>query len=408
GGGDNLMKYQPPRGTRDIFGDDVCRFGRIVSIFRDVVARYCFEEIKTPIFEDTSLFERTIGKETDIVKKQMYNFEDKSGRPLTLRPEGTAPVVRAAISNNLLEKLPAKFFYIGEMFRYERPQKDRKRQFYQAGAEIFGEKSASADLEAIKICREIFDKLELKFSLEINTIGCQKCRPAYEKALKDFISGRLDGLCSDCRERYETNPLRVLDCKKESCRQILSSAPAIDDYLCPECRRNFSDIKSALSESRINFTRNEKLVRGLDYYNGCVFEFYVSGARDAVAAGGRYDGLVEFLGGRPVPACGFAIGIDRVMPLVSPVGKTDKYIVISAGTEKREAEKIAERIRAAGKPAFVAGKKLSAALKFASSRGFKYAVIAGEEELRENSVSVRNLSEGRQEKFSKEDFFNSL
>ncbi len=402
------MKYQPPRGTKDLYGEDIRRFGKIVSVFRRVVALYAFEEIKTPIFEDTALFERTIGGETDIVKKQMYNFRDKSGRSLTLRPEGTAPVVRAAISNGLLERLPARFFYVGEMFRYERPQQGRRRQFYQAGAEIFGEKSASADFEAMKICRDILKELRIDFSLEINTIGCPKCRPAYEKDLKNFIAGRLSNFCDDCRERYKTNPLRVLDCKNKTCQKNLENAPSIDDYLCEDCRRNFDEIMGRLSASGISFRRNEKLVRGLDYYNGCVFEFYSPFSRDAIAAGGRYDGLVEFLGGKPSPACGFAIGIDRIIPLVSLELAKLGFVVLNAGAGRVEAEKLADELRARGKTALFLDKKLGSGLKFAASKNFEFAVFAGEDEMRRDEISVRDLSSGTQKTVSKKDFLNSL
>jgi len=372
------MNYQCPRGTRDFFGGEIQKLRKAESAFGKVLALYGFEEIKTPIFEDTALFEKTVGNDTDIVKKQMYTFPDKSGRSLSLRPEGTAPVTRAVISGNLLTGLPRRFYYSGEMFRYERPQKDRRREFFQVGAEIFGEKSITADVEAIEICAEAFEKLKIPFSLEINSIGCSGCRGEYERVLKKWLEERITLFCSDCQERFSTNPLRILDCKKEPCRKRLESAPLFKEFLCSACRENFEAVCGSLNKKKIGYEINPRLVRGLDYYNGCVFEFYSPSARDAIAAGGRYDGLVKFLGGQDVPAVGFAVGIDRVLTAMEIKNERKGYIVIGAGIDGETLEVLAGKIRDKGKTCIVSPKKkMNSSLKFASERNLRYALLVG-------------------------------
>ncbi len=403
------MNYQPPRGTRDFFGDEIRKLRKAESVFVQVLSLYGFEEIKTPVFEDTALFKRSIGEGSDIVKKQMYTFPDKSGRSLSLRPEGTAPVARAFISGNLLTGLPRRFYYSGEMFRYERPQKDRRREFFQVGAEIFGEKSITADVEAIGICANVFKKLNIPFSLEINSIGCPDCRGEYEKVFKKWLKERITRFCSDCQERFVGNPLRVLDCKKASCREELAGAPEFGKFLCSNCRKNFEDVRGNLSKKKIGYKVNPRLVRGLDYYNGCVFEFYSSGAKDAIAAGGRYDGLVKFLGGPDVPAVGFAVGIDRVLSMIEVKNERKGYIVIGAGIEVGALEDIAGNIRDKGKTCIVSTKKkMNSSLKFASEKNLRYAVFVGESELNSGSITKKDLETGIQETILLEEFFKEL
>jgi len=403
------MNYQTPRGTRDFFGDEIRKLRKAESVFAQVLSLYGFEEIKTPVFEDTALFKKTIGEGSDIVKKQMYTFPDKSGRSLSLRPEGTAPVARAVISDNLLTGLPRRFFYSGEMFRYERPQKDRRREFFQVGAEIFGEKSFSADVEAIEICVDAFKKLNIPFSLQINSIGCPNCRAEYEKVLKKWLAERISHFCSDCQERFNTNLLRILDCKKETCRKELESAPLFKESLCSACRENFEAVCGNLNKKKINYKINPRLVRGLDYYNGCVFEFYSPSARDAIAAGGRYDGLVKFLGGQDVPAVGFAVGIDRVMNAMEVKNERKGYIVISAGITGETLEDIAGKIRDKGKTCIVSPKKkMNSSLKFASGSNLRYAVLVGESEMDSGSITKKDLETGEQETVLLEKFFKEL
>jgi len=390
-------------------GVEMKKFRRAFDVFRKTVILYDFEEIKTPIFEETALFERSLGGGTDVVSKQMYTFEDKSGRSLTLRPEGTAGLVRAAISGNLLRELPARFWYCGPMFRYEKPQKDRRRQFYQLGAEIFGEAGCAADAEVIEICNDFFNRLGIEYSLKINSIGCPECRGRYEDALKKYLADVLDELCGDCRERYIKNPLRVLDCKIDRGKDVIKKAPNFESFLCEKCGGDFEGVKNILKERGISFEIDSRLVRGLDYYTGCVFEFYTSAARDAIAAGGRYDGLVKFLGGADVAAAGVAIGLDRISSSIKIDESREGYLITGVGVSGGELERLARLIREAGFLCRVSSKqKLKKALAEASSGNFKYAVIVGEDELKNDSVSVKDLGSGEQKTFAKEEFIKKL
>ncbi|PIY17701.1 MAG: histidine--tRNA ligase [Elusimicrobia bacterium CG_4_10_14_3_um_filter_49_12_50_7] len=404
-----MKTYNAPKGTRDIAGEEAARFSRVSRIFEESARLYGYGLINTPIFEDTALFERTIGGASDIVQKQMYTFLDKADRSLTLRPEGTAPVARAAIAGGLLRPLPCRLYYSGAMFRYEKPQKDRKRQFFQVGAEYFGDKSAFADLEVISLCSTVLKKLGLDCDLKLNSIGCSKCRSGYEKKLTAFAEKKIDGLCDDCGERLRVNPLRILDCKVESCKKILAEAPDVSEALCPECADNFGQIKQGLRDRKIRFNEDVKLVRGLDYYNGCVFEFYAQGARDAVAAGGRYDGLVKLLGGEDVPAAGFAIGVDRVMPLIDFSADKPDYMLVSAGAPMDALAAFADEIRDAGKVCVISSKpKLKNALKEASAASFRFALIMGEDEIKNMTVSVRDMEKGEQKTLSRKEFLERL
>jgi len=334
----------------------------------------------------------------------MYTFKDRAGRLLALRPEGTAPVVRAVITDNLLKNLPLKLYYIGEMFRYERPQKDRRREFLQMGAEIFGGKEAVFDVELVEISSKIFKKLGIQYTLKINYIGCINCRTDYTQNLKRHLKKKLKLLCEDCRQRFEKNVLRVFDCKNPQCQKVFSDFPTITQNLCEDCRQNFEKIKSLLDAKKIKYEVAEKLVRGLDYYNGFVFEFFTSGIRDAIGAGGRYDSLVEELGGRPTPACGFAIGVERILPVVKFEKKREGFLIAGIGISEEKLEELADFLRENFKKAFVfRKKKISDALKFASDENFLYAIIIGEDELKEGVFSVKNLYTGEQKKLKKEE-----
>ncbi|MEA2082419.1 MAG: histidine--tRNA ligase [Elusimicrobiota bacterium] len=404
-----MKTYQAPRGTKDIFGEEAARFAYVKKVFSDLAVFYGYGEIVTPVFEETALFERTIGGSSDIVTKQMYTFPDKAGRSLTLRPEGTAGVVRAAVENGILRPLPKKFFYSGPMFRYEKPQKDRRRQFFQVGAEYFGEQAPSADAEVIEMCAETLSKLGIKYTLKINSIGCSSCRGEYEKKLLLFAESRKEQLCSDCKDRMKTNPLRILDCKNPECKIVLKDAPLLSESLCGDCAENFSQIKKFLSNMNISFEEDSSLVRGLDYYNGCVFEFYAEGARDAVAAGGRYDGLVKFLGGADVPAAGFAIGVDRILSLTDFSQGRKDYMIVSPGAVSSELFSLAGKIRASGKICAVSAKpKLKNALKEASSGAFRFAVIMGEDEIKNMTVTIRDLDSSEQKTIPKKEFLEKL
>jgi len=404
-----MKLYNAPRGTRDIVGEEAGRFSRVLRIFEEIARLYGYGSINTPLFEDTALFERTIGGGSDIVEKQMYTFLDKAGRSLTLRPEGTAGVVRAALGGGLLRPLPRRLYYSGAMFRYEKPQKDRKRQFFQMGAEYFGDKTSFADVEVISLCAMALKKLGLDYELKINSIGCSLCRGEYEKKLKAFAEEKINELCGDCSERLKTNPLRILDCKVESCKKILSGAPDVSKALCADCTDNFKAIKQGLNDGKISFIEDAKLVRGLDYYNGCVFEFYAKGARDAIAAGGRYDGLVKLLGGDEVPAVGFAIGMDRIIPLIDFTPDKPDYMIVSAGAPMNSLIAFADEIRAAGKVCVISSKpKLKNGLKEASLASFRFALIIGGDEIKNITVTVRDMDGGEQKTLSKKEFLEKL
>jgi histidyl-tRNA synthetase len=308
------MNYKAPRGTRDIFGIDASRMSLLEQKSREIFRKHGFEEVRTPIFEDASLFIRSIGQATDIVEKEMYIFEDKSGRKLALRPEGTASLARAFIEHRMDVLSPAgKFFYIGEMFRYERPQAGRYRQFHQIGAEFYGNPSPAADAEIIVLAWDLLTSIGInEIKAHINSLGCKKCRPLFREILVKYFASFKD-LCQDCLRRLDKNPLRILDCKVDLCK--FNNAPQSSDYLCDDCKSKFNMTQSLLKSARCNYIVDEKLVRGLDYYTGMVFEICLEGKnlQGALAAGGRYDNLVKEIGGQDTSAVGFALGSQRVL-----------------------------------------------------------------------------------------------
>ena len=309
------MKYTRIKGTVDITGKELGYWYAVEKATRKVASLYGYVEIRTPIIESTELFTRSVGEETDIVQKEMYSFTDRGGRSVSLRPEGTAPVVRAFLENSFVSRgFPQRFFYMGPMFRYERPQKGRQRQFHQIGFELFGSESPLADAEVLGVTVDILRELGLvNFRVVINSIGCEKCRPKYKEALREYYSHHLDEVCDDCKRRYNTNILRLLDCKVDV--EIAKRAPKSVDYLCDECRDHYERLKKYLEILGIEYEEDHRLVRGLDYYNRTVFEVRHEGlgGQDAIAGGGRYDGLVEEIGGPHVPAVGFAAGIERLI-----------------------------------------------------------------------------------------------
>ena len=313
------MLYQAIRGTRDIFGQDLEIFNFIENILKTIFIKNGFKEIKTPIFENTNVFLRTIGEETDIISKEMYTFSDKGGRSLTLRPEGTAPIVRSVVENNLLSNNDEKIFYSGPMFRYDRAQKGRYRQFYQIGAEVFGSKNNIIDLRILKLAINLINSMEIKdYKIEINSVGCNECRQKYLDILYQFLKNlSSDALCDNCNRKKNSNLLRLFDCKCELCKNTLNSAPKITDYLCDDCKKDLDFLLNHLSLEK-NVFLNKSLVRGLDYYTGIVFEFTTDllGAQSAILAGGRYDNLVKIFSNKSVPAIGFAIGIDRILDIL--------------------------------------------------------------------------------------------
>ncbi len=400
------MKYTRIKGTVDIYGEEISCWLAIEEATRKVAKLYGYAEIRTPIIEPTELFVRSVGEETDIVQKEMYTFFDKGGRNVSLRPEGTAPVVRAFIENSMINQgLPQKFFYIGPMFRYERPQKGRQRQFHQVGFEIFGSPSPMADAEVIAISVRILKELGLsKFKLVINSIGCEKCRSKYKEALREYYSQHLDEVCDDCKHRYHTNILRLLDCKVDV--EIAKSAPKSVDYLCDECREHYEQLKKFLDVLDIEFEEDHKLVRGLDYYNRTVFEVRheLLGGQDAIAGGGRYDKLVEELGGKHVPALGFAMGMERVIIAMKEEGVrvrpalVHQVYIAHIGDVIEHVFRLAEDLRREGITVDVdaMGRNLKAQLKHADRIGAKFVLIVGENELSKDIVVVKDMKSGEQ------------
>ncbi len=410
-----MIKAQ--RGTKDIFGDEIYTWQWILDNAKKVFQNACFSEIKTPIFEATELFARGVGDSTDIVNKEMYTFSvggaDKDSSSITLRPENTAGVVRAFIEHNIFRQSPPqKFWYFGPMFRYERPQAGRQRQFHQIGVEMFGIKEPTADAEVILAAVNFLKSVGLgDLEVELNTLGCPKCKNDYRNSIKEALKPHLNELCDDCKMRYEKNPLRILDCKNENCQKIFE-LPEIKeiiykDYVCEECSNHFSELLGYLDSLNIKYSRNKLLVRGLDYYNRTVFEIKSSalGSQSAVCGGGRYDGLVEMLGGQATPAVGFAMGVERLYTLVDKINpkKIDYYIV---STDINETMKLAQKLRDNNLVVDfdMQKRKFSKQLEKASKVA-KYALILGEDEIKEGFYSVKNLETGEQVKVNS---FNEL
>ena len=390
------------RGFKDILPGEVELWQAIESVARQLLEDFGFKEIRIPIMERTELFARSIGEDTDIVEKEMYTFQDRKGDQITLRPEATASIVRAYIQHRLYAKDPVqKFYTIGPMFRRERPQKGRYRQFYQINAEIFGVRSGLADVQLIYLLVTLFSRLRVSdVKAHINSLGCPQCRPKFKGALSEFLTSISDQLCSDCLRRKDRNPLRVLDCKVPACREAMAKAPAIVDFLCADCKKDFDQVKNMLEKLGVAFIVDKNLVRGLDYYARTTFEIQTEslGAQNAIAGGGRYDGLVEELGGPDIPATGFAIGFDRLTEL-SGLDVTEFYrkphvFVAALGNKSRLLA--FEWICAFGDEGIRAeldfsDKSLKSLMKRADRLAAGYALIVGDEELEKGKVILRNM-----------------
>jgi histidyl-tRNA synthetase len=370
---------------------------------------YGYQPLSTPVFEDAQIFTKTVAGGTDIVDKEMYIFEDKSGQELALRAEGTAPVCRAYLEHGLFNlPQPVKLYYIGPAFRYERPQSGRYRQHHQFGFEALGEADPALDVEVIEMARQFFSSLGLsQFSVHLNSIGCKLCRPGYLEVLRQHYSGYTDRLCPDCTARLVKNPLRLLDCKKISCQEIAKTAPKIPDYLCPECQLHFQSVQKYLGAMSIPFQLNPRLVRGLDYYTRTVFEVepQEKGGQSTLGGGGRYDNLIEELGGKPTPAVGFAAGLERIILNlkeqkldIPALPKPDAFIAYLEEEAKIEAMKIASELRKAGIAVIMAtgDKSLRGQMRQANSLGIAYALILGEQEISKRNVMLRDMRSGEQ------------
>jgi len=417
-----MPQLKAPKGTRDILGAEVYLFRQVEETVHEVARIFGYQEIRTPIFESTELFARGVGEGTDIVQKEMYTFLDKGGRSLTLRPEGTAPVMRAYLERGFAVHEPrVKWFYLGPMFRYERPQAGRMRQFHQFGFEAIGFESPACDAEVILIAWTIYQGLGLKkLSLEINSLGCDACKPNYIEALKSFLRDKHEELCLSCQERLERNPLRVLDCKVETCRAVLGSPlfPNFQDFLCRECRQHQEELLEALAILQIPFVINPHLVRGLDYYTRTAFEIKTGelGAQDAVGGGGRYDNLSQALGGQKVPGVGFAAGMERIVLLLEKEGKNalsgplGVYLAPLGKEGEKQLLLLSRHLLERRIPFYTdfADKTIKYHLKRAQKMGTRWVVILGEEEIRQSVFLLKDMTSGEQFPMPLEDLLKKL
>lgn len=409
------------KGTKDVLPGEIYKTQYIESTALDVAERFGFKEIRTPVFEHTELFQRGVGDTTDVVQKEMYTFDDKGGRSITLRPEGTAGAARSFLENGLCnETLPQKVCYLTSCYRYEKPQAGRLREFHQFGVECFGAQSPLADAEIISLANTFFKELGVKdLTLEINSIGCPTCRAEYHKALKTYFEGRKDELCDTCKDRLERNPMRILDCKSPVCSEIAKDAPVVLDYLCNECREHFEKVKSYLNAQNIAFKVNPRIVRGLDYYTKTVFEFISEsiGAQGTVCGGGRYDGLIEELGGQKTPSLGFGLGIERLMLLMEAQGcefpkesMPDLFIAALGEKAQLKAVEIANDMREEGFTCLydVNGRGLRAQMKYANKLGAKYTIVLGDDEVESGIAKLKNMESGEETEIALQTFVSGF
>lgn len=399
------MMMQAPRGTKDVLPQDSYRWQAVEAKMRQAAALAGYREVRTPVFEHTELFARGVGDTTDIVQKEMYTFKDKGDRSLTLKPEGTAGAVRAFLESNLYaEALPCKMYYLNApIFRYEAPQSGRLREHHQFGLECFGAQDATTDAELILLAYRLVSSLGVKnLTVKINSIGCPNCRPKYHARLKEFLADRIDGMCPTCRTRFERNPLRVLDCKEKRCQELVQDAPSVLDLLCEDCAAHFAQLQACLQAAGVPYVVDSRIVRGLDYYTKTVFELITQTPEGnlTVCGGGRYDNLVEELGGPSVPAAGFGMGIERLLMLLEsegvqlPCPDTLEVFVTYMGEAKLAAFRLVEALREAGIKADMdhCGRSLKAQFKFANKTGAPLTATLGEEELAQGVVKLRDMN----------------
>lgn len=397
---------QKPKGTKDLLPSESYKWQKVESKVKKVLESYNFKEIRVPVFEHTELFQRGVGETTDVVQKEMYTFNDKGGRSITLRPEGTAGVVRAFLENGIGSlPSPVKLWYNMGMYRYENVQKGRLREFHQIGAELIGSKSYLADVDTILMANNIFEELNIpNIKLTINSIGCPKCRSEYQKILREFIGKNLDKYCDTCKTRFEKNPMRILDCKEKRCKELNIGAPMMIDYLCDECKDHFENVKSMLNVAGLKFEIDPSIVRGLDYYTKTVFEFIDEKSGLTVLGGGRYDGLVEEFGGQSTPAVGFATGVERLMEIYNEYNKDiedkkpDLYILSLGELENKKALELSLNLRKAG---YIVEKDIfersfKSQMKYADKIGAKNLLVIGENELKSNIAKIKNMKSGEE------------
>ncbi|RKD34643.1 histidine--tRNA ligase [Thermohalobacter berrensis] len=415
------MLTRVPRGTKDVLPSESYKWQYVENMFREVCKNFGYREIRTPVFEHTELFERGVGETTDVVQKEMYTFEDRGGRSITLKPEGTAPTARSFIENKLYaQPQPTKLFYIIPVLRYERPQKGRLREHHQFGVEVFGSKNPAIDVEVISIVLTLYKRLGVEdIELHINSVGCPECRKEYNKILKEYLTKKVDYLCDTCKTRFDKNPMRIIDCKNKKCQEQLQDVPLMIDHLCDDCNNHFDKVKQYLEALKIDFVVDPKIVRGLDYYTKTAFEFISTeiGAQSTVCGGGRYDGLVEEIGGPSTPGVGFGMGIERLLLTLENKGieipkekGLDVFFVTIGEKAEKEAFRLLYDLRQNGISAdkdFL-DRSVRAQFKFSNKINAKYTVVIGDDELDKGVVTLRNMETGKEEEIKINDLVNIL
>jgi histidyl-tRNA synthetase len=415
------MAINAPKGTKDIMPGESYKWRYIENEFSEVCREYGYGEMRTPIFEHTELFDRGVGETTDIVQKEMYTFEDHGHRSITLKPEGTSPAVRAFIeSREYAGVQPSKYWYSTPCFRYEKPQAGRLREFHQFGVENFGTSDMLADAEVITLADDFLKRMGIDdLELRINSVGCRKCRPVYRKALQDFLRPHYDELCDTCKSRFETNPMRILDCKSPEDQAIVKDAPVMLDYLCDDCREAFEELKSYLDASGIKYVVDPKIVRGLDYYTKTAFEFVTTkiGAQGTVCGGGRYDHLIEEVGGPDMPGVGFGLGKERLLLLMDQNGEDfggtdhpDIAVAFIGDDAKKYAVGLVHELRSEGISALIdtMGRNIKGQLKYANKRGAAYTVVIGDDEIASGMLTLKNMDTSEQTRVARKDLAKEI
>lgn len=410
-----------PKGTKDVLPSDSYKWQYVESMARKAAHLYGFREIRTPAFEHTELFTRSIGDDTDVVKKEMYTFLDKGNRSITLKPEGTSPVARSFVENALdALSLPLKMYYITPVFRYENPQAGRLREHHQFGVELYGGDNAALDYEVISLAHTFLSSVGVTgLVLNLNSIGCEKCRGKYNEALKAYLAGKLDEMCPTCKERFEHNPLRILDCKVEGCKKIVEGAPRILDYICDDCKAHMTELESLLKRGGIEYVINPNIVRGLDYYTKTVFEFVTTalGSQGTVCGGGRYNHLVESVGGKPTPCVGFGLGLERLLMLLDSIGvnienddRPDIFVISQNQGLTDKCRDVVMMLRKNGIAADTdnTGRSLKAQFRYADKLAAKYVVVIGDTEASTGVVTVKKLADGTSEQTSIDNLVNYI
>lgn len=410
-----------PKGTKDVLPSDSYKWQYVESMARKAAHLYGFREIRTPAFEHTELFTRSIGDDTDVVKKEMYTFLDKGNRSISLKPEGTAPVARSFVENALdALSLPLKMYYITPVFRYENPQAGRLREHHQFGVELYGGDNAALDYEVISLAHTFLSSVGVTgLVLNLNSIGCEKCRGKYNEALKAYLAGKLDEMCPTCRERFEHNPLRILDCKVEGCKKIVEGAPRILDYICDDCKAHMTELESLLKRGGIEYVINPNIVRGLDYYTKTVFEFVTTalGSQGTVCGGGRYNHLVESVGGKPTPCVGFGLGLERLLMLLDSIGvdienddRPDIFVISQNQVLTDKCRDFVMMLRKNGIAADTdnTGRSLKAQFRYADKLAAKYVVVIGDTEASTGVVTVKKLADGTSEQTTIDNLVNYI